>query len=285
MTLIRRDVMVGLAALALGGCGGSSSTTPIDAARDAAKAIDAAVPVDAPAVDASTIDAPSYNLACAGQPLPTTAPASVMVSGKAYTIVGLGFGPLGGGTVDALADSGTTVLATTTTATADGTFALSVTTGGTPAADHLHLTKTGYLDSYYYPPVPLAADFTGASSLVLTQGNLDLITTFAQAQDPTTSGYMGVYFVDCAGTPMAGATVQAWQTPAGGSPTMVGAVRYTAGGFPSKTALATDGDGYALVFDIPPGDVNVTATAGSVTYRAHVVKVGANAITITAMVP
>jgi hypothetical protein len=90
------------------------------------------------------------------------------------------------------------------------------------------------------------------------------------------NGFMGVVVSDCSGMPVAGATVTT--TPSG-------TVRYNQAGIPSNTAMVTDADGVAYVFNVPAGTVTVGASAQGTTFRAHDVLVRADVLTTTVVAP
>lgn len=272
LTSVLTPVLALVLAPVLGGCG-DNLAGPVDAHHDAR-------PIDAKVIDAApTIDARPGAFSCLGQALPVTAPDPTPLSGKAYTINGASLGPLAAAKVEAYKDGANPVIAMATTA-ADGAYSVDLPTAGVPLSGHLKFTKATYLDSYVYPPTPVYAATTNGSTLVVNQGGLDLLTTVAQAQDPDTSGAMGIVLIDCNGDYIAGGTVTVKQ-----GATAVGTVRYTTGGLPDKAATQTDSSGYVLVFDVPPGNVDIGAKVGGMTLRAHTVVVTAHAITITAIVP
>jgi hypothetical protein len=182
--------------------------------------------------------------------------------------------PLAGVQLDAFRTGNATSLATATSAT-DGTYSLTVATGGMPVDGYLRATKATYLDEYAYPPAPLVANST-QSLLLLTSSEFALVGNAAGVMPASGNGFILVAVSDCNGTAVAGATV---------STTPAGTVRYASGGVPSSSATATSTDGLAFVFNVAAGDVIVRADSGSKTLRAHTVNARADAITITAIAP
>lgn len=269
-----------LAALAAA-CGGSSSSTP-DAAKavDAAKVVDAAPP-DAPPADAFIPqDAPAGNFACAGQPLPTTAPATVAIAGTAQSASAGGLSPAAGVTVKAFAVGTQAPLATTSTS-GTGAYSLSVPTGGAALDGYLLGTKQGFRDSYVYPPAKIFQDLPDATVLMLMPSTFDLLLTIAGATQTAGHGAIGIAVVDCNGDPVPGATVTAQAV--GGGP--VGTIRYTSGQLPTPSATSTDASGLAFVFDVPVGEVTVNAVVAGTPLRGHVVRSYADANTTTVVRP
>ncbi len=213
--------------------------------------------------------------ACEGMPLPTTAPAMVKLAGVTQT-EGLG-GPqiVANATVAVFQGASVTPVATTTS-DAQGKYSVTLSTGGTPLDGYAHVTAPSYLDTYLYPPKPIAADITNATGLLLNTNTFMLVQSFESVTETPGDGFIGIVVSDCDGNPVAGATVTTM--PAG-------TVRYNQGGFPNNQATSTDADGVAYVFNVPAGDVTVQATAGSHTLREHVVNARADVITTTVLQP
>jgi hypothetical protein len=212
--------------------------------------------------------------ACLGQALPTTAPSSITVNGTVTQGV-ITPAPSSGATVTAYRTGNASPLATTTTA-ANGTYTLSISTGGTPVDGYLQISNTGYITTYAYPPAPLAANATESGILVTTSEFANLSTVANVTQDPS-KGFIAVVVEDCAGAPIAGATIST--NPAAGT------IRYNSGGFPSSSATSTAADGIAYAFNVTAGDVIVSATGGGHTLRAHTVAARTDGIILTAVTP
>lgn len=250
----------------LGACGGSSSST----ADAPGASIDANLTPDSPP---GTPDAHD-SFACAGAALPTTAPASLLIMGDTETISLSGTDPVTGASVASYGKAGGASLASATSNNVGG-FQLTVDTGGAPLDGYILATKATYLDTYLYPPSPLAADTDKAKMLMITPGTFTTLQSIATVTQTAGKGFVGVIVSDCDYKPVAGATITISS----------GDVRYTTSGLPSKDALVTDTDGVALIFNVNPGAVTVTATAGGVTYRAHTFDVRADVVTTTAVQP
>jgi hypothetical protein len=153
---------------------------------------------------------------------------------------------------------------------------LSISTGGTPVDGYLQISNTGYITTYAYPPAPLAANATESGILVTTSEFANLSTVANVTQDPS-KGFIAVVVEDCAGAPIAGATIST--NPAAGT------IRYNSGGFPSSSATSTAADGIAYAFNVTAGDVIVSATGGGHTLRAHTVAARTDGIILTAVTP
>jgi hypothetical protein len=163
---------------------------------------------------------------------------------------------------------------------ANGNFALSLATGGVALDGYIKATKAGYRDTYLYPPTIIYQNLSGAAVLILQPATFNLLVNLAGATQTAGNGALGLVVLDCNNDPVPGATVSA---KVGGAD--VGMIRYTSGMLPSAGATATDTSGLAFVFDVPPGDVTVSAQVGSMTLRTHVVAVHADANTTTAVRP
>jgi hypothetical protein len=211
--------------------------------------------------------------ACLGDPLPTTAPATITVTGTVTQGV---ISPAAGGdaAVTAYRTGNATPLATTTTA-ANGTFTLTISTGGTPVDGYLQITKTGYITTFAYPPAPLAANATESAIIVTTTEFGGLSQAAGVTQDPT-KGFIALVVENCDGAAIAGATVSS--TPAG-------TYKYNADGLPSSTATVTAADGIAYIFNVTAGDAVVSANGGGHTLRSHTVAANTTGIVLTAVTP
>ena len=210
---------------------------------------------------------------CLGDPLPTSAPANIMVTGVVTHGV-IAPGPDSGATVTAYQIGNATPLALTTTA-ANGTFSVNPATGGVPLDGYLQVSKTGYVTTFAYPPAPLAANAQQSVVIVTATEFNNIAGALGITQDPS-KGFIALVVEDCDGTPIAGATVTT--NPAG-------TYRYNAGGFPSNSASSTSADGIAYVFNVTAGNVVVMAQGGGHTLRSHTVAANTTGIVLTAITP
>ncbi len=223
----------------------------------------------------SDSSSPDSAFACLGAALPTTAPATITVSGqtKANALAPTALP----GAVVLASRTGSDTLAADTSDT-PGFYTLSIATGGTPVDGFISVTKSGYLPTYAYPSRPLAANLANNNVLAINSMEFGFLGTAVGESHTAGNGFIGVVVKDCNGTPLAGATVQT--SPAGADP-----VHYNFGGAPSSTATTTSADGVAYVFNVTAGNVTVMATAGGHTLRQHVVNARANVITLTEIQP
>jgi hypothetical protein len=215
---------------------------------------------------------PTAGFECLGQPLPTTAPASITFMGQ--TKSGLLTQNALSGVEVIVSRTGTDTVGADTSST-PGRFSISFLTGGTPVDGHLQLTKSGYLSTYAYPSRPLVAN-DSVGVLMITSSEFTFVALAAGVTPVAGDGFIGVVVKNCAGTPLAGATVSS--SPAS-------TVKYNVGGAPSPSAVSTSADGVAYIANVAAGNVTVMASASGHTLRQHVVNARANAITLTEIQP
>ena len=215
----------------------------------------------------TTIDAPAG----------PDAQASVTVSGVAQTVMGTSQVPLAGATIEAFNSAGGAAIATTTTA-ADGTYSVTLDTAGTPLDGYLKGTSAGRLDTYLYPPRPLAADRTGATMLIVNQSTLDLLGTLGGADQDPAKGFVGLIVQDANSGRVAGATVSI-------SPAGTAEIIYAVNGLPNASATMTDASGTVFIANTNVGQVTVDATMGSTSFHEHALNARAGVITTTLVEP
>ncbi len=215
---------------------------------------------------------PAAGFECLGQPLPTTAPAQIFVTGQVTDIVS--HNPVSSAPVFAFRTGDTTTLAADTTNT-PGFYSLSITTGGTPVDGYLRVTNSSYITTYAYPAQPLRADTVNNISMV-TPAEFSLLATAAGITPQAGKGFIGIVVKNCAGAAITGATV---------STTPAGTVLYNVAGVPSTSGSSTAADGIAYIANVTAGNVTVMATASGHTLRQHVVNARADAITLTEIRP
>jgi hypothetical protein len=228
------------------------------------------IPVAACGGDSS---GPAPGFECLGAPIPTTAPATIVVSGQIRQNA-LSPNALGSAIITAFRIGATDSLAVDTSNT-PGFYSLSITTGSTPVNGYLRVTHSGYVDTYAYPSRPLFADLA-TNVLMPTSNELAFLGTAVGVMQAAGNGFIGVIVKDCNGTAVAGATVTT--SPAG-------TVRYNAGSTPSPSAASTSSDGVAYVFNVTAGNVTVRANGGGHTLLQHIVNARADVVTLTEIQP
>jgi len=222
----------------------------------------------------SDSNGPAAGFECLGQALPTTAPAAINISGR-ITANFTSPSPVPHAYVYAFRRGDSTHLAGDTTDTV-GNYSLMITTGGTPVDGYITVSDSNkQLDTFAYPAVPLAGDFT-ENVLMVSSTEFGILAASAGITPVAGDGFIGMVVRNCQGAPIAGATVSS--NPAG-------EVRYNAGGIPSSTASSTSDDGVAYIANVAAGNVTVMASASGHTLRQHVVATRANAITLTEIKP
>jgi len=233
---------------------------------------------DKVAVDAPIPDAPPDAfgmLDCAGQPLPTTAPDPLTLSGTTYEITSLGAKPLAAVMLSVFVIDETTARETTTS-DAQGNFSMSGPTGGVANFGYVEAAATDHTTSYSFGATAAYMNVTNSQVAIVTTGAIGQLAEFAGVTQTPGNAVIQVEAIDCAGTPLPGATFTT--TPAG-------TIVYQKNGLPLGTASMTDTAGVGYVFDVPPGMVTIAAQVGTLTLRSHVVIAFADAPTFTAIQP
>jgi hypothetical protein len=270
-------------AVAACGSGGSSDD---DSGDDGDDSGDDAPPIDA-AIDAAStpppdagLDAMPPDFSCVGAAYPDSAPDMITISGTTGEIGLGGITDLGSATVEAFVGSSNTPEMTVISGTSDGAYTFMLATGGSPVAGYRRGTKSNYETTYVYPPEPLANDQANIPVLMVGTFAWGFLPSIAAASQNPTNGFVGLLVVDCAGNPLAGATV----TVEGANPANVRYVQGTS--IPNNASGATDASGIALVFDVPTGAaVGVDASTSSQELAEHDIEVRADVITMTVVAP
>jgi hypothetical protein len=252
-------LLVGLAA-----CGGSNAASDASGGGDGSHPIDAFVP----------LDAPPGAYGCLGKPVPPVAPNPIMVTGKADTLSGSTIVGVAGVSVKVLKPDGT--MLTSTTTAADGSYSFSLPSAGRPVDMYLRASLSGDRDTTLFPATPLYGSSDGGVLIMIKQSDFDLLATFSGTSQDAAKGAIGVVVVDCDGKVLPGAKVTT--SPAGD-------VVYVKGMAPDTTATMTDASGVALVFNVPAGNVTISAAVGGMTLRSHTVNALAGVTTTTAIRP
>ncbi len=226
-------------------------------------ATDASVEPDAADVapEGPPADAVPPDLSCVGNPLPTTAPDPIVVSGTTVDpLDSTGPNFIASVLVEAVARSGGAVADFMTSNALDGTFSLTIPTGGVPWDGFLRASEAAHLTTYVYPPDPLAMDMAGVDLPLINSTQRTLVYAFAGsnpapvAADPAASTVI-VSVTDCADSAVAAAVV--FFSPAAAR------VLYFAAGSPSATATSTDATGVGIGLNVPADPLGLDVTAGA----------------------
>jgi hypothetical protein len=201
-------------------------------------------------------------------------PATINISGTASERSLSGTTPVAGLVVAAYSNTAPSTVVVMATTDANGMYTLAIPTMGKPVDGFVKATKSGYTDTYLFPPAPLTADFASASLNMLTPNEFGLLsgTLCAVTADPA-KATVALEVVDASMQTVMGATVSS--TPAASKEC------YDQGGFPNKSATATDTDGVAVMFNITAGAVMVSAAKSGATFKTHSINAVAGAFNTT----
>jgi len=199
----------------------------------------------------------------------------ITITGTAKANNGSSTTPLAGVAIGVFSNSDENTPIGTATSDTAGNWMVTVPTGGHALDGFIKATVSGYIDSYLYPPAPIAADFSGAAMNIVTMQTYGFVSTLCHGNQMDANGGIAVEVVDATAAPVAGATISS--TPAastycynsGGSPSL-----------PSNTATATAADGLGYMFNVT-GSAMVTANLSGKTFIAHTVNARAGALTTT----
>ena len=214
---------------------------------------------------------------------PATTTVQVTVSGKVTAQGTTGSTPLTGVTIVAYRNSDTdeNMPLGMTTSDGAGNYTLTAQTNGESIDGYLKASRTGYLDTYLYPPYPLTMDFSNASVLMVSQGTFETLITSPQGKAAARARASSDSVVTDGTTRSAGRWSRA--RPRSRSDEIQCAGRELA--LPSTTATMTHTDGVAYLFNAALGQVTVSATHPSMTLASHGLKVRADVLTTTVIVP
>lgn len=213
---------------------------------------------------------------------PPTDAVQVTVSGQAVEQSTMGSTPLAGVTIQAFRNANENTPIATTTTDAQGNFSVTIETHGESIDGFLKATLNGYVTTYLYPPYPLMMDFNMASVIMVKPDTWDLLHTIAAGgQQQEGKGVVALVVTDGA-NPVAGVKVtsEPEPTPETRYNGLVGSVV-----LPNPQATETYTDGVAYLFNLPPGEVTVSATKPGMTFSSHKVKAWPDQLTTTVIVP
>lgn len=274
-----------LAVLGLAACGSKAAKTP-----DAAPPKPDAAPIDSPppTPDAPPPpDAPAYDFTCLGQPLPTTAPDPVSVSGTVEEVSINGASPginaLAGATLVGCANGAADCMGSNQLATATSDMAGAYTVGpiassGAPVDAYVHLTNMGDRPTDEYPPSPIAANLTGIPIITFQTTAFSELVSFLHITQDDANGNLTILVTDCAGTPIAD------------SANLTLSVQQNGMDVPNTTVLdggqlSSMAAGIYMVFNVPPGATAVGATYKGMNLLGHTVGAVAQETTATQIKP
>jgi hypothetical protein len=267
-----RTVVVTLVT-ALAACGSSNNHSSADAPKtaDAKMFMDAPPFMDAPAAQAFT---------CYGKSQPTTAANPITVAGMTQELTTSG--PMNVPMVTVAAYKvGTTAALSTVTSDSTGAFTTgNLNTGGAPLDGYIKASKgTTYRTTYLFTPNPLVANLMSTPVLMVSPGTFDTVAVVTgNTQDDQANGALIVTVADCQLHPLTGATLSVKQ---GGNE--VG-TQY------DLSQLSPTAAGFFLVFNVPDGQTQISATYQGMSFPAHTVVAhkasgGLGTLTLSAVQP
>ncbi len=213
-----------------------------------------------------------------GGPDAPTIPDTIMISGTAVTQSIQGSNPAVGLQVEAYSNADENTPVATTTTDMQGNYTLVVTTNGMALDGYIKATGNNLVDTYLYPPAPLAADFDGASVNMVSPGNFDILSgTLCRANQDAAKGTIAVLVEDASGTAVSGATIAS-------DPAATDTCYNGSNGLPSSTATATSDSGIGYLFNVT-GSATVSADGAGMTFQSHGVVARAGALTTTLVEP
>jgi hypothetical protein len=207
-----------------------------------------------------------------GAPVPTSAPATITVSGTAVAYDGTQT-TTAGLTVAVLVGSTTLASGPVDSSLA---FSLTVPTGGVPIDFRVRVSAPGYADADFYPPGPVAAEYTVDTRLLALGPSL--FARLGGGGQDTSHAFVLARPMDCGSPPQEanGATVAL--VPAG-SATESYLDRGTL--VPAPTSSTTE----ALFRNAEPGAATVTASSGATVFRDRLIDAPANTHVVVELQP
>ena len=255
----RAGLALAIAPLALAStaaCGGGESGP-----SDAPVVIIPDAPPDGPP-DAPP-DARTYDLSCASTPFPTTAPATVTAAGTVQELGMSGVSAVAGATLATFQIGGEAAVDTATSDATGGFTTGALPTGGAPFDGYIRASKADaqnpYRHTFVFPPAPLAADLPLVPVLMLRASLFSLIASAVAGvnQNDAANGALMVFVTDCTSTPIPGSTVSVKRD---------GVAVGTVFDFSQVSPMAA---GAYFVFNVPAGEVDVSASYEGTTFPAH----------------
>jgi hypothetical protein len=268
----------------LAACGGGGGDADGPVGTDAPPTADAPPGTPDSRVDADPLApdaAPEF--ACLGQPIPTTAPASLTVSGDMQALGIGGSTPIVGATVTSYIVGNATPVGTDVTG-AGGAYSITISNPGSgPVDGYLVAPSPNNKTVYLFPPTLIYEDLPTAPLRTIPNSLYAAFLGLAGGSVAVGHGVVALVVADCLNNPLAGATVS---SPGNTQ------IRYNgANGLPSSTATETAADGIAYILDVATGPVTVDAMYMGMDFREHAInahaadEAGENAINTTVVHP
>lgn len=227
--------------------------------------------VDAPSPDAPIDAPPAFDFSCMSNPAPGTAADPITVSGSAtnLNVIAMQQEPVADATVTAR-DQADQAIGDPATTDAQGAWTLTLATGGAPLDGYIEAAKEEHRTVRVYPPQPLTADQPNVPALLFSNTDFSVVVGGIGAEQSPENGTVGLVILDCASTPIGGATISVTQNG-----TEVG----------EQFDLSSLQPGAWLVFDVPPGETEVTAEVNGMALRTFTIGVAAASNSTTIIYP
>src|SRR6185295_20058851 len=165
----------------------------------------------------------------------------------------------------------------TVTTDDQGFFSRSQGTGTAPRKAHLHVSSPGFIDTYFYPAVPIAVNLN-AGLVMFTVDDLTMLAMAVQLPIDPSKAVLAVGVVDCNDRPVGGATVT--------TEPMAGRIYLNSNVTPDPTATATDDrTGTAIFYNVSPSSILINATVDGMTLRSHSIMAMAGTLTQSEIQP
>jgi hypothetical protein len=263
---------IAIAAVIAAACGTKTGSAP-DAPPPAP---DAMQPPDAGPPDAPDLSdaAPPANLACLGHAPSQTAGDPLIATGKLFAVANYQVAALANVQVVLRRTSDDHELATATTA-ADGSFAISIASGGAAQDAYFFVDDGVHRPTYALPGAPL----TGSeNALIIVADDAELTRWYADAGDTWSASKRTLIaaVTDCQPKSIA-ASITA-------SPAPAKLVYYDPNAQHWDPALAQSDNGFVLLTGANVTET-ITANAGTQSYPAHTFAAHAGAITLAVVPP
>jgi hypothetical protein len=205
-------------------------------------------------------------------------PPTITIGGKVEDYGASGSTPLGGVSIAAYRVTDDATVVASAMSDANGDYALTFDTNGQPLDGYLKATVANHMDTYVYPPGPVEQDTLNARVVMVTPGVFTLVSdTLCGGNQQASNGAIAAIVGDVDQNPLSGATVAC-------SPAAM-KYCYNSGGFPNRTATATDTDGISYLLNVPVGRVTVSAMKPGFAFPSHPVTARAGVLTTTLIIP
>jgi len=199
-------------------------------------------------------------------PPPPPPPGKIAISGTAAEQAQGGATPVDGASIEVFKVSDEATPIATATSDAQGMYSIQIDDSDKDI--FVKASKSGFKDTYAYPPGVLTESTVTIDANMLTDNTYGQLLFFIGGS--SSKGMITLVVLTASDQPVQGATVQS--TP------VAGKVRYMSGGFPSGQT-ATDTDGLAFLVDVPVGTVTVNAMKSGSTFKSHPLKARAESFT------